>query len=69
MKWLEPLPYEEPEEPEEEETEEEGIATGSIEEIEMNEAKEIFNNIDAPKEEGDDDDDDPMGDGTQLELF
>ena len=69
VKWLEPLPYEEPEEPEEEETEEEGIATGSIEEIEMNEAKEIFENIDAPKEEGDDDDDDPMGDGTQLELF
>ena len=59
---MEPLPYEEPEEPEEEEVEEEGIATGSIEEIEMNEAKEIFNTIDAPKEDDGEDDDDPMGD-------
>ena len=35
----------------------------------MNEAKEIFNTIDAPKEGDEEDDDDPMGDGTQLELF
>lgn len=69
VKWLDPLPYDEPEEPEEEEVEEEEgtIVSGSIEEIELAEAKEIFDNIDAKKDDGDDDG--FGGNGTQLELF
>ena len=68
VKWLDPLPYEEPEEPETEEDEDlETIQAGSLEEIEQAEAQEAFENIDA--ESGNDDDSGPGGVGEQLELF
>ena len=68
VKWLDPLPYEEPEEVEPEEVDDEDvIQAGSLEEIEQAEAQEAFENIDA---EGAKDDDPGFGGaGEQLELF
>ncbi|MBQ4355049.1 MAG: DNA gyrase/topoisomerase IV subunit A [Bacteroidales bacterium] len=76
LKWLDPLPYDEPEdEPEETETEESGteIVPGSIEDIEMADALERFHDdtpttpsTPAKPADGDNDNDDS---GTQLELF
>ena len=68
VKWLDPLPYEEPEEVEPEEVDDEDvIQAGSLEEIEQAEAQEAFENIDA---EGDKDEDPGFGGaGEQLELF
>lgn len=68
LKWLDPLPYDEPEEPEEDGEENDGeIVSGSIEEIEMADALERFNN-DEPAND-DDNDDGTGGNGTQLDLF
>ena len=68
LKWLDPLPYEEPEDevPEEEE-ETSGILPGSLEEIEQAEAQEIFENID--QNPADDSDKGVGGNGEQLDLF
>ena len=67
VKWLDPLPYEEPEEPEIEEEDIETIQAGSLEEIEQAEAQEAFERIDEER----DSDGDPgfSGVGEQLELF
>lgn len=66
--FIEPLPYEEPEEEELAETNEELPANEEVS-IDMEVAKEIFNNID--KEEDKEDDDSPKDDSPaeQLELF
>lgn len=70
VKWLEPLPYDEPEEPEiEEDDDTETIQAGSLEEIEQAEAQEVFDNIDAETGNSDDDDSGLGGVGEQLELF
>ena len=71
VKWLDPLPYEEPEEPEiEEDDDTETIQAGSLEEIEQAEAQEAFDNIDAETgNDGDDNDSGLGGVGEQLELF
>jgi topoisomerase-4 subunit A len=67
VKWLDPLPYEEPEEPDiEEDDDAETIQAGSLEEIEQAEAQEAFDNIDA--ETGSDDGSGFGGVGEQLEL-
>ena len=67
VKWLDPLPYEEPEEVEPEEVDEDTVMAGSLEEIEQAEAQEAFENIDA--EDANDDDSGFGGAGEQLELF
>ena len=68
VKWLDPLPYDEPEEEEPEDTDDdESIAAGSLEEIEQAEAQEAFENIDS---DTDSDGDSGFGGvGEQLELF
>ena len=73
VKWLDPLPYEEPEEVEPEEVEDVGqdddtVLAGSLEEIEQAEAQEAFENIDA-EDAYNDDDPGFGGAGEQLELF
>lgn len=68
LKWLDPLPYDEPEpEPEEELEEEDGPVAGSLEEIELEQAKEKLANMEADM--GKDDTGTSGGNGEQLELF
>ena len=69
VKWLDPLPYEEPEEVETEEVEDDDtVLAGSLEEIEQAEAQEAFENIDA--EDANNTDASGFGGaGEQLELF
>lgn len=68
LKWLDPLPYDEPEpEPEEELEEEDGLVAGSLEEIELEQAKEKLANMEA--DIGKDDTGTSRGNGEQLELF
>lgn len=73
LKWLDPLPYEEPEEmevnnEEVEEADDDVLAGSSLEELAQAEAKEIFDNVDEQKK---DDPNDPAsgGEGEQLELL
>ena len=72
LKWLEPLPYEEPEEMEvnnEESEEDDDMLEGtSLDELAQAEAKEIFDNVDELKK--DNPDESPSGgEGEQLELL
>lgn len=66
LKWLDPLPYDEPEEPEEEESTD-AIPTGSLEAIALEDAKEQLANMEA--DDSGLDFENPEGDGEQLELF
>lgn len=73
LKWLEPLPYEEPEEMSvnnEEMTEEDDdmLEGSSLEELAQAEAKEIFDNVDEQKKKNPDESP-SCGEGEQLELL
>ena len=73
LKWLEPLPYEEPEEMavnNEEMTEEDDdmLEGSSLEELAQAEAKEIFDNVDEQKKKNPDESP-SCGEGEQLELL
>lgn len=68
VKWLDPLPYEEPEEEPDEPEDDSSLAAGSLEDLERAEAQEAFENIDS-ENDGENDDSTLGGVGEQLELF